>query len=158
MPQQSPIELDEFDRQILRQVQADASISTQGLAERVGLSASPCWRRLKRMQEAGLITGQVAMVSPRALGLRAVAYLNITLVDHSEATIARFDAFVQRHDQVVECATITGSADYLLKVFAADPEALEQFIMRELLALGVVRSTNTALVLRQTKYTTALPV
>ena len=158
MPQQSPIELDEFDRQILRQVQADASISTQGLAERVGLSASPCWRRLKRMQEAGLITGQVAMVSPRALGLRAVAYLNITLVDHSEATIARFDAFVQCHDQVVECATITGSADYLLKVFAADPEALEQFIMRELLALGVVRSTNTALVLRQTKYTTALPV
>ena len=76
MPQQSPIYLDEFDRQILRQVQADASISTQGLAERVGLSASPCWRRLKRMQEAGLITGQVAMVSPRALGLRAVAYLN----------------------------------------------------------------------------------
>lgn len=152
------IDLDAFDRHILRLVQADATISTQGLAERVGLSASPCWRRLKRMQEAGLIVGQVALVSPRALGLRAVAYLNITLVDHSEATIARFDAFVQRHDQVVECATITGSADYLLKVFASDPEALEQFIMRELLALGVVRSSNTALVLRQTKYTTALPV
>ena len=128
------------------------------LADRVGLSASPCWRRLKRMQDAGLILGQVAMVSPRALGLTAAAYLSISLIDHSEATIARFDAFVQRHDQVLECATITGSADYLLKVFAADPEALERFIMRELLALGVVRATNTALVLRQTKYTTALPV
>lgn len=158
MPHQESFVLDGFDRHILRLVQADATISTQELADRVGLSASPCWRRLKRMQEAGLILGQVALVSPRALGLRAVAYLSVSLVDHSEATIARFDAFVQRHDQVVECATITGSADYLLKVYASDPEALEQFIMRELLALGVVRSSNTALVLRQTKYTTALPV
>lgn len=150
--------LDDFDRHILKLVQVDATISTQDLADRVGLSASPCWRRLKRMQDAGLIVGQVAMLSPQALGLRAVAYLSISLIDHSEATIARFDAFVKAHDQVVECATITGSADYLLKVFAADPEALERFIMRELLALGVVRATNTALVLRQTKYTTALPV
>jgi Lrp/AsnC family transcriptional regulator, leucine-responsive regulatory protein len=152
------LDLDDFDRAILREVQRDTALSTQDLAARVGLSASPCWRRLRRMQDAGLIRGQVALLDPRMLGLAAMAYIHVSLIDHSEATIVRFDSFVQRHEQVLECASITGAEDYVLKVVARDPEDLERFLMRDLRALEVVRSSTTHFVLRQTKSTTALPI
>lgn len=150
--------LDDTDKRLLRQLQRDSRISTQDLADRAGLSASPAWRRVKRMEDAGLIRKHVAMLDPKRLGLSAVAYVHVSLLDHSETTMARFDDFVQRQDQVVECASITGSDDYLLKVYARDPEDLERFIMRKLLALGIVRSSTTNFVLRQTKYTTELPL
>ncbi|NUB44657.1 Lrp/AsnC family transcriptional regulator [Fertoebacter nigrum] len=150
--------LDDADKRLLRQLQRDARISTQDLADRAGLSASPAWRRVKRMEDAGLIRKHVAMLDPKRLGLSAVAYVHVSLLDHSEPTMARFDDFVQHQDQVVECASITGSDDYLLKVYARDPEDLERFIMRKLLALGIVRSSTTNFVLRQTKYTTELPL
>jgi Lrp/AsnC family transcriptional regulator, leucine-responsive regulatory protein len=150
--------LDDFDKRLLRLLQHDARLSTQDLADRAGLSTSPAWRRVKRLEQDGLIRTHVAMLDPRKLGLHAVAYVHVSLLDHAEATIGRFDAFVQAHDQVVECASITGSNDYVLKVFAKDPEDLEFFIMRKLLALGVVRSSTTNFVLRQTKYTTELPI
>ena len=150
--------LDEFDKRLLRLVQHDARLSTQDLADGAGLSASPAWRRVRKLEQDGVIRAHVAMLDPRKLGLHAVAYVHVSLLDHTEATIARFDGFVQAEDQVVECASITGSNDYVLKVFARDPEALEFFIMRKLLALGVVRSSTTNFVLRQTKYTTELPL
>lgn len=149
---------DEFDKSLLRQLQHDARLSTQQLADRAGLSVSPAWRRIRRLEQDGIIRTRVAMLDPRKLGLHAVAYVHVSLLDHAEATIGRFDAFVQAQDQVVECASITGSNDYLLKVFARDPEDLENFIMRKLLALGVVRSSTTNFVLRQTKDTTELPI
>lgn len=155
MPVESP---DEFDKRLLRLLQADARLSTQELADRAGLSASPSWRRVRRLEQDGIIRKHVAMLDPKKLGLHAVAYVHVSLLDHTEATIARFDTFVQDQDQVVECASITGSNDYMLKVFARDPEDLEFFIMRKLLALGVVRSSTTNFVLRQTKYTTELPI
>ena len=153
-----PITLDEADRRILRIVQRDGGLTLQDLAERAGLSASPCWRRLRRMQEAGVIRGTVALVDPRAVGFGTRAIVHVSLIDHTEATIARFDQFVQRSGQVMDCASITGSDDYVLTVVARDPEDLERFLMRELLALGVVRSSTTHFVLRQTKASTAVPV
>jgi Lrp/AsnC family transcriptional regulator, leucine-responsive regulatory protein len=152
------MELDNFDKRLLGLLQHDARLSTQELADRVGLSASPAWRRVRRLEQDGVIRGQVAILDPRKLGLHAVAYVHVSLLDHAEATIARFDQFVQAQDQVVECASITGSNDYVLKVVARDPEGLEFFIMRKLLALGVVRSSTTNFVLRQTKCTTELPI
>ena len=149
---------DEFDKRLLRLLQRDARLSTQELADQAGLSASPAWRRVRRLEQEGLIRTQVAMLDPKKLGLHAVAYVHVSLLDHAEATIGRFDAFVQAEDQVVECASITGSNDYVLKVYARDPEHLEFFIMRKLLALGLVRSSTTNFVLRQTKYTTELPL
>ncbi len=151
-------ELDDFDKRLLRLLQHDARLTTQELADRAGLSVSPAWRRIRRLEQEGIIRGQVAMLDPRKLGLHAVAYVHVSLLDHAEATIARFDQFVQEQDQVVECASITGSNDYVIRVVAKDPEDLEFFIMRKLLALGVVRSSATNFVLRQTKYTTALPI
>ncbi len=149
---------DESDKRLLALLQRDSRLSTQELASQAGLSASPAWRRVRRLEQDGFIRHYVAMLDPRLLGLHAVAYVHVSLLDHAEATISRFDAFVQAEEQVVECASITGSNDYVLKVYARDPEHLEFFIMRRLLALGVVRSSTTNFVLRQTKYTTALPL
>lgn len=151
-------DLDDADRRILRLMQQDATLSTQALAEAAGLSSSPAWRRLRRLIEAGVIERQVALVPPVMAGLHALAYVQVSLLDHAGATLARFDRFVQTEAQVLECATITGSFDYQLKIVAADPEGLEHFLMRRLLPLGVIRSTVTHFVLRQTKYTTALPL
>lgn len=151
-------QLDEFDRRILRLLQQDASITTQDLAEQVGLSASPCWRRVKRLQDGGVIRATVALLDPRRIGLAARALVHVSLLDHTEATIARFDGFVQRNTRVLDCASITGGDDYVLTVVAQDPEDLEHFLMRELLALGIVRASTTHFVLRQTKSSTALPL
>jgi DNA-binding Lrp family transcriptional regulator len=150
--------LEEKDREILRILQKDGKINLQQLADRVHLSTSPCWRRVKRLEESGLISGYVAILDPRKLGLNAQAYMHVSLLDHTEETIQAFDRFVQSEDRVIECCSITGSDDYLLKVVAEDPEDLEQFIMRRVLRLGIVRSSHTNFVLRQTKSSSALPV
>lgn len=150
--------LDEIDRQILRLLQADGKISLQAMAEQLNMSTSPCWRRIKQLQDAGVIRGYTAILDQKALGLNAQAYLQVSLIDHKEETIQAFDRFVQNEDQVVECASITGSNDYLLKVVAEDAEALELFIMKRILRLGLVRSSYTNFVLRRTKSSTALPV
>lgn len=150
--------LDDSDRRILRLLQRDATMSTQALAEAAGLSSSPAWRRLRRLIDDGVIERQVALVSTARAGLHAMAHVQVSLLDHTEQTLARFDRFVQTEDQVMECATITGTYDYQLKIVAADPEGLEHFLMRRMLSLGIIRSTVTHFVLRQTKYTTALPL
>jgi Lrp/AsnC family transcriptional regulator, leucine-responsive regulatory protein len=151
-------DLDDIDRRLLRLLQRDATRSTQELAEAAGLSTSPAWRRVRRLIDEEVIGRQVALVAPAKAGLHAMAYVQVSLMDHTEPTLARFDAFVQDHDQIMECATITGSYDYQLKIVAADPEGLEHFLMRQMLPLGIIRSTVTHFVLRQTKYTTALPL
>ncbi len=152
------ITLDDADRRILSVLQRDSSVSMQELAEQVGMSASPCWRRVKALHDLGVIRGEVALVDRKRVDMGTMAYLHLSLVDHAEATIRRLEEFVLRHDRVVECATITGSDDYVLKLLARDPEDLERFLMKDLLALGVVRSSTTHFVLRQTKYSTAVPL
>lgn len=152
------IDLDDFDRRLLRLVQKDARASTQALADQAGLSASPAWRRLKRLEDEAVITRHVAILDPARLGFHAMAYILVSLTEHSEAALRRFDAFVAAEARILECARVTGSGDYLLKVVATDNAGLEDFLMRHLLATGVVRETTTSLVLRQTKSTTELPV
>ena len=88
-------DLDDADRRILRLMQQDATLSTQGLADAAGLSTSPAWRRLRRLIETGVIDRQVALVPPAKAGLHALAYVQVSLLDHTEATLARFDRFVQ---------------------------------------------------------------
>ncbi|MDP6968249.1 MAG: Lrp/AsnC family transcriptional regulator [Gammaproteobacteria bacterium] len=152
------IEIDHYDRSILRVLQADGKVSNQELAEQVNLSNSPCWRRVKKLEEAGMIDGYVAMLNPKNLGLKAMAYVHIALLDHREQTIAALDHFVETQEQIIECSSITGSNDYVLKVIETDTESLDKFIMQNLLRQGIVRSSTTNLVLRQKKYTTALPL
>ena len=152
------VEIDHHDRNILRVLQTDGKIGNQELAEKVNLSNSPCWRRVKKLEEAKVIDGYVAMLNPKRLDLTAMAYVHIALLDHTQQTIEMLDDFVALQEQIVECSSITGPNDYVLKIIEKDTESLEQFIMQKLLRLGIVRASTTNLILRQKKYTTALPL
>ena len=121
----TPVSLDDFDRRILAVLQRDSTLSMQDLADKVGMSASPCWRRIKALRDAGVIRGEVALVDRKRVDMGTLAYLHLSLIDHTEMTIRRLEDFVQRHARVVECATITGSDDYVIKVMARDPVRAE---------------------------------
>ncbi|MEP1767421.1 MAG: Lrp/AsnC family transcriptional regulator [Sulfitobacter sp.] len=150
--------LDKYERLILKMLQKDGRASTQELSDAVDLSPSPCWRRVKRLEDDGFIQRYAAIVDSKKLGLGAFGYVQVSLVDHSENSISIFKRFVHESEQVLECASITGDFDFLLKIVAPDPEALEEFIMKQMLRLGVVRNTTTNFVLRQIKTAGALPV
>ena len=152
------VEIDHHDRNILRVLQTDGKIGNQELAEKVNLSNSPCWRRVKKLEEAKVIDGYVAMLNPKRLDLTAMAYVHIALLDHTQQTIEMLDDFVALQEQIIECSSITGPNDYVLKIIEKDTESLERFIMQKLLRLGIVRASTTNLILRQKKYTTALPL
>lgn len=152
------LDLDATDRKLLAHLQTDGKASLQDLSEAAGLSTSPCWRRIRRMEEAGLITGYTARLDPSKLGLRALAYVFVSLIDHREETIARFGQLVENEPRIVECSSVTGSSDYILKVAAEDPEDLERFLMRGVLASGLVRESQTHFVLRQTKTRSPWPL
>ncbi|GAB5508741.1 MAG: Lrp/AsnC family transcriptional regulator [Hyphomicrobiales bacterium] len=150
--------LDKFEKGILKLLQRNGRASTQELSAALGLSSSPCWRRVKRLEDEGYITRYAAILDGKKLGLHAFAYVHVSLVDHTEASINAFQSFIDENEQVLECASITGESDFILKVVASDPEALEQFLMRGLLQLGIVRTTSTNFILRQVKVSGALPV
>ena len=150
--------LDSYERRILRVLQRNGRASTQELSEAVGLSSSPCWRRVKRLEEDGYIQRYAAILDSKKLGLHAFAHVQVSLIDHQEASIEIFQTFVDQNDHVLECASITGDFDFILKVAATDPEALEKFIMQDLSRLGVVRTTTTNFILRQQKVSGALPI
>lgn len=110
------------------------------------------------MEEDGYITRYAAILDGKKLGLNALAHVQVSLVDHEADSIGKFQAFIENNEQVLECASITGDFDYILKVAATDPENLEQFIMHSLLGLRVVKTTTTIFILRQLKVSGALPV
>ncbi len=150
--------LDKFEKLILKALQRNARASTQELSDVVGLSQSPCWRRVKRLEEDGYITRYSAILDGKKLGLHALAHVQVSLLDHTETSVDVFQRFIEQNEQVLECASTTGGFDYILKVAATDPEALEQFIMHSLGRLGVVRTTTTIFILRQLKVYGALPI
>lgn len=150
--------LDNIDKTILSMLQKDARLSTKDLAAAVNMSVSPCWRRIKRMEEAGLIKDYVAVLDRKQLGLRAMAYVHVSLMDHTPASMEAFNRLVQTDDEITECSAITGDNDYVLKIVATDPEDLERYLMQRILGSGLVRSSNTNFVLRSTKSGGALPL
>ncbi len=150
--------IQDADALILRELQSHGRISMQELAERTGLSASQCWRRLRDLEAGGVVSGYGAQVSAKAIGLNAIAYIHVALNDHNEASISAFLRLVETEAQIVECASVTGDHDFILKVYARTPEDLEHFIMQRLLKSGLVRDTRSNFVLRQTKTRGPLPV
>ncbi|MCJ7873808.1 Lrp/AsnC family transcriptional regulator [Marinovum sp. 2_MG-2023] len=150
--------VDDTDRRILQLLQTDGKASVQDIAAKVALSTSPCWRRIKRMEEAGLITGYTARLNPKLLGLHALAYVFVSLMDHREDTIAAFSRLVDTQERIIECASVTGESDYILKIAARDPEDLDHFLMRGILSSGLVRASHTHFVLRRTKPTSPWPL
>ena len=150
--------LDQFDKTILTELQRSGRITNQRLAERVNLSPAPCLRRVDKLEQAGIIKGYVALAEREQLGLTVLAYIHISLNDHHADTVDAFNRFVEHSESILECYSVSGEYDYLLRVVAADVRALEAFIMDHLLQTNTVRSANTSFVLNEKKYTTALPI
>ena len=154
--------LDKLDRQILRSLQADGRATYEQLAEQVGLSPSAVLRRVKRLEEGGVIDRYVALVKPESVGLGLTAYLNVRLEKHTEShkrnPMDLFRASVQTWPEVVECAALTGEMDYLLRVVVQDMAHYSRFIMDTLLKHPSVQDCKTSFVLDRVKATTAVPL
>jgi Lrp/AsnC family leucine-responsive transcriptional regulator len=155
-------QLDAIDRRILRALQSDGRMIYDALAAQVSLSPSATLRRVRRLEESGVIKGYVALVSPERIGLGLTAYLNVRLEKHSEVhkrnPMDLFRASVQAWPEVVECAALTGEMDYLLRVVVQDMAHYSRFIMDTLLKHPSVEDCKTSFVLDRVKNTTAMPV
>jgi len=151
--------LDRIDKRILDALQHDARISNQELAEKVGLSASPCLRRVRQLEEAGLIKGYYTQLNASALGLKLMALLQISMDRHTPDRFDQFEAAIRQWPQVLECILITGqSADYQLKVLVRDMEEYQDFLLNRITRIAGVTGVQSSFVLRQVISTTALPL
>ncbi len=150
--------LDAIDARLLELLQTDASTAVAELSERVGLSPSPCWRRIKRMEDAGLIQRRVALLDRERLGLGFEVYATVKLSLPTRENLEAFEAAVMRWAEVVQCATVTGAADYELRIVTTDIHAFDDFLRERLLSLGLVSNIESRIVVRAVKTTTAVPL
>lgn len=150
--------MDDKDRQIIRELQSDGRLSNQDLAERVSLSPSPCLRRLRNLEAAGVITGYTALVDQKAWGLPITAFIRIRLERHSESAVRIFDDHIARIDEVLDCHLLAGGDDYLLRVVVASLEAYEDFIRRRIHAIPGVASIDTSFAYGVVKQTRVYPM
>ena len=159
---ESEVELDAVDRRTLRALQLHGRVTYDELAAQVGLSPSAALRRVKRLEEAGVIAGYVALLAPERVGLGLTAYINVRLEKHTDShkrsPMDLFGAAVQSWPEVVECAALTGEMDYLLRVLVRDMAHYSRFIMESLLKHPSVQDCKTSFVLQRLKGTTALPI
>ncbi|MET0371664.1 MAG: Lrp/AsnC family transcriptional regulator [Sphingobium sp.] len=151
-------ELDAIDRRILDQLQRDATLSNADLAERVGSSAASCWRRVRRLEAAGVLKGAVRLLDADLIGCGVNVLANIRVRSHARDVRGAFEEFVRDRREIIECWSISGDWDYLLRIVAADVADYERFLMRVLLDHPSVGGASSHFALSQTKYTTALPV
>lgn len=155
----SDIQLDRFDRRILQQLQDNGSITNAELADRIGLSATPCARRVKRLEEQGLILGNAVLLDPSRLGLKLTALIQISMDRHTPDRFQHFEAEVARHPEVIECLLITGqSADYQLKVIVPDMEYYQEFLLNTITRIEGVADVHSSFIMRKVLDTTALPL
>jgi len=145
------IELDDIDRRIVAALQAEGRLPIVDLAERVGLSATPCQRRVKRLEEEGVITRYAALVSPAALGTGLQALVEITLDDHSEKTVEAFEAAIRARPEVVACYAVTGDMDFLVHVFVPDLPSFSEFALKALLRMAGVKNTRSSFIMQAVK-------
>ncbi len=153
------IKLDRYDRMILETLQHRGRITNQELAEAISLSPSPCLRRVKQMEEDGLIDGYVALLNARKLGLNLMAFIEISMDKHTPDRFTAFEDTIGTYPEVLECHLITGqSADYLLKVIVRDMDAYQQFLLQKLTRIEGVSGVHSSFVLKSPIKSTALPV
>lgn len=151
--------LDPIDRKILETLQKDASLTNQELAERVGLSPSPCLRRVKALEEAGVITGRVTLLDRKQLGFTLTAFIQIAMDRHTPERFARFESTVKKYPEVQACYLITGQqSDYLLMVTVPDMDAYQQFLLEKITRIEGVSGVHSSFVMRRVVETTALPL
>jgi DNA-binding Lrp family transcriptional regulator len=150
--------LDAVDAKILDLIQHDASMSVAEIAERVGLSSSPCWRRIKRLEEAGVILRRVTILDRERLGLTFEVYCTVKLSLPTKDNLEAFERAIAKMPEVVQCATVTGAADYELRVVTRDMHTFDAFLREQLLSLGLVSNIESRIVVRSVKNSTAAPL
>lgn len=150
--------LDLYEKRILRLLQEDASLSNADVAEKVGLSASPCWRRIDRLEREGFIKRRVAILDRRKVGLNAQIFAQVKLNAHGRANLDEFAAAIRELPEVLECYVMMGSVDFLLRIVAPDIEAYEKLFFNRLSQLPGVQEVNSTVALSEIKATTALPI
>jgi Lrp/AsnC family transcriptional regulator len=150
--------LDEFDKKILDRLQRDSTVAVAELAEQVGLSQSTCWRRINLLEQAGIIRSRVALLDAKALGLEVTVFANIKLSAHGRRSLSEFEEAISQYPDVVECYTMSGEMDFLLRIVARDIEAYERFLRETLLQMPSVQEVHSHIALSQVKHTTMLPL
>lgn len=153
------MQLDRIDKRILRELQTNGRISNQDLADKVGLSPSPCLRRVKQLEDEGIIEGYVALANASKLGLKMMALIQIRMDRHTPERFGEFEKIISDYPQVQECILITGqTADYQVKVIVEDMEEYQDFLLNKITPLPGVSDVHSSFVLRQVIYKTALPI
>jgi Lrp/AsnC family leucine-responsive transcriptional regulator len=157
MPDQP--KLDRFDKRILTELQRDGGLTNQDLAERIGLSPSPCSRRVKQLEEAGIIQQRVTLLDRRKLGLSLTAIIQISMDRHTPERFEAFEAKVRQYPEVQECYLITGQdADYLLKVVVPDMDHYQEFLLDKITRIEGVSGVHSSFVMRRVVESTELPL
>ena len=149
--------MDLIDRKILGLLQRNTALSLAELSEQVGLSSSPCWRRIQNLEAAGVITGRVALLDRRRLNLRTVVFVRIKTDDHSQAWLDRFAEAISTIDEVVEFYRMGGDTDYLLKIVVPDIDAYDQ-VYKRLIQVPGLADVSASFAMEEIKHTTALPL
>ncbi len=150
--------LDAADRTILMLLQADASLSTADIAARAGASQSSIWRRIEKLESAGIIKKRVALLDRRKLGLDMMVFAHVKLQGHGQRTLPLFEDAIKKFPEVVECHTLLGETDYLLRVITRDAASYELFFRKHLTQVASVQFTNSSMAISEVKSTTELPL
>lgn len=158
MAESTTIALDAIDRRLLAALQENGRLSATELAERVGLTTSPCLRRLRLLEQAGIIRGYAALVDQEKVGLPVSVFVSVKLARQREEALERFESAVRACPEVVECYLMTGPRDYLLRVVAKDLSAYERFLKETLTRVEGVDSIESSFALAQVKFSNALPL
>ncbi|VXC99063.1 Lrp/AsnC family transcriptional regulator [Sphingomonas sp. 8AM] len=151
-------ELDEFERRILRELQRDGSQTVAEIAAKVGLSASPCWRRIDRLEREGVIRGRVALVDRRKVGLSAHIFAQVRLNAHGRANLDEFAAAIRAFPEVLDAYVLMGTTDFMLRIVARDIDAYERFFFDKLSRLPGVQEITSTVALSEIKSTAELPI
>lgn len=149
--------MDAKDRQIIRELQRDGRLTNQELSDRVSLSPSPCLRRIRLLEEQGVIRGYTALVDQKAWGLPVTVFIRLKLERHSDEAVNAFEAAIKDMPHVMDCWLMTGRSDYLLRVIAADLEDYERFVRRELQRVPGIASIDTSFAYGTVKHAQVLP-
>lgn len=145
------------DRKLLNALQENLDLSQIELAEHSGLSRTSVWRRVRELEDAGMINGRVALLNPKSLGLQIHVLLSVSMVQHSDKIRQSFEAHVKQLPEVMECFSVSGERDYVLQIISRDMESYNEFLNTKILHHDSVHSASSSFALRRVKYTTVLP-
>ncbi|MEA3134535.1 MAG: Lrp/AsnC family transcriptional regulator, leucine-responsive regulatory protein [Gammaproteobacteria bacterium] len=152
------MEFDRFDAKILSALQRNGRLSVVDLAESIGLSPTPCARRIKALESSGAIEGYAAILNPVRVGLEVLAIVQVKLTEHTDESVARFEREIELMDEVTKCFAMTGTYDFILEVYGKDLDALSKVVLKKLIRVPNVRDMQSSVVLATIKRSTRIPL